>query len=171
MAGKPERNCPKTRIELKLPAAIYAYMQVLVNSSTASIRSFSQLVEAVMFWVSDICAAGAGQEFAFRLRDLKADKLRSLKDLTHLPRLKQVHVSVDGEALSAFCLFTKDYPALFSSRHEAFALVAAYALEYAAPGQDGYLARRFYGVLRSHSRWRLSSTNELEEAPTSKAAR
>lgn len=160
MAGKPERKDPKVRVEVKLPASTYADMQALVNSGAAPIRSFSQLVEAITFWVSDICAAGAGQKFAFRLRDLKADQLRELDDLTHLPRVKQVHVSVDGEALAAFCLFAKAYPALFSSRHEAFALVAAYALEYAAPDQGGYLARRFYGVLRSHSRKQLAKENE-----------
>lgn len=147
----PQRTHPKQRIHASIEVELYHRISLLRTTQASALNSLSALVETIVFWGKGIYLEQRGEEFLFELRSLKALRLLELDDLHAFPPERNLHLTLDIEAIEFLDLLHMQYPVVFHSRTEALALILAYASAYCADVEKRrYLMRRLETVLAQH---------------------
>jgi hypothetical protein len=118
MTRKPDREHVKKAIQFKLSRDIYELVNAFLKREDNAFRSLSQFTEILIFSARDTYSALPTKDFVYELRRIKAMLYTSSHEYEKPDPKKQLHVTIDVDALHFVETFLRKYRSSFSSRSE-----------------------------------------------------
>ncbi len=149
MAGKPQREQAKQRLQASVEEKAYETLAVL-READAGYRSISQLVETLLLWERGIYMEAADERYLRRLQKIRAQRYLSLESLSEAPAQRRLHLTLDVRACEFVEFMLGKYPMLFRGRGEAVSLMIHYAGAFVRKGRTEHLRKRLAQVRENY---------------------
>ncbi|MCD8199751.1 MAG: hypothetical protein LUD25_02180 [Coriobacteriaceae bacterium] len=150
MAGKPERAFPKALLYVSVSKEVYRDSQHLYHNPICPFRSFSQMLETIMFAAKHEYVERPAGEFVKICRQTKAEIVLSNPSLEQRPQTRHIQATIDREAREFLDLLAA-YRGVFSSQGEVVEILLhrAVSLSYDS-AHLAYYSKRLKQVMICH---------------------
>ncbi len=150
MAGKPERRFPKSLLQVNISHAVYRDIQYLYHNQTCVFRSFSQMIEAIIFAAQYEYVEHPAGEFVKSCRQTKAEIILANPSLKNRPQMKHIRATIDREARE-FLDMLLTYRGVFSSQSEVVEILLRRAASLSCDSvHRTYYSKRLKQVMFCH---------------------